>query len=88
MHEDWLPLGWRQAALRLEATLRERAGQAPERVDRATVAADYPGRDWIVAAWRISVAFSDGVAGGLTSWPAPSSRRRRSGPRWLITPIR
>jgi hypothetical protein len=61
MPEDWLPLGWRQAALRLEATLRERAGQAPERVDRATVAADYPGRDWIVAAWRISVVFSDGV---------------------------
>lgn len=61
MPEDWLPLGWRQAALRLEATLRERAGQAPERVDRATIAADYPGRDWIVAAWRISVVFSDGV---------------------------
>lgn len=61
MPRDWLPLGWRQAALRLEATLRERAGQAPERLDRASIAVDYPGRDWIVAAWRISVVFSDGV---------------------------
>jgi hypothetical protein len=61
MPENLLPLGWRQAALRLEATLRERAGQTPERVDRATIAADYPARDWIVAAWRFSVVFSDGV---------------------------
>ena len=61
MPKDGLPLGWRQAALRLEATLRERAGQAPERLDRATIARDYPGRDWIAAAWRISVVFSDRV---------------------------
>jgi molybdopterin/thiamine biosynthesis adenylyltransferase len=61
MPNDRFPLGWRQAALQLEVTLRERAGQAPERLDRATIARDYPGRDWIVAAWRISVAFSDGV---------------------------
>jgi molybdopterin/thiamine biosynthesis adenylyltransferase len=54
-----LPLGWRQAALLLEATLRERAGQAPERLDSVTIAADYPGREWIVAAWRITVLFSD-----------------------------
>jgi len=56
-----LPLGWRQAALRLESTLRERAGQAPERLDPATIAGDYPGRGWIVAAWRVNVVFSDGV---------------------------
>lgn len=61
MHSDSLPLVWRQAALRLEATLRERAGQAPVRLDATTIATDYPGRDWIVAAWRISVVFSDGV---------------------------
>lgn len=61
MHRDLLPLDWRQAALRLEATLRERAGQVPERLDAATIAADYPGREWIVAAWRISVLFSDDV---------------------------
>ncbi|WP_210402338.1 ThiF family adenylyltransferase [Thioclava sp. DLFJ4-1] len=30
-------------------------------MDRATIASDYPGRDWIVAAWRIKVEFSDGV---------------------------
>lgn len=61
MPKDVLQLGWRQAALRLEATLRQRAGQVPERLDRSTIARDYPGRDWIVAAWRISVEFSDGV---------------------------
>lgn len=61
MPSGTLPLGWRQAALRLESTLRERAGQTPERLDLATIAGDYPGRDWIVAAWRIKVVFSDGV---------------------------
>lgn len=61
MPEDVFPLAGRQAALQLEATLRERAGQAPERLDRATIASDYPGRDWIAAAWRIRVVFSDGV---------------------------
>lgn len=61
MPKDGLTLDWRRAALLLEATLRERAGQAPERLDRATISSDYPGRDWIVAAWRISVVFSDGV---------------------------
>ena len=61
MPRELLPLGWRQAALRLEATLRERAGQVPERLDVATIASDYPTREWIVAGWRISVAFSDGV---------------------------
>ena len=56
-----LSLDWQRAALLLEATLRERVGQVPERLDRSTISSDYPGRDWIVAAWRISVVFSDGV---------------------------
>ncbi|MFC3692513.1 ThiF family adenylyltransferase [Chenggangzhangella methanolivorans] len=41
--------------------MRERAGQAPERLDATTIGSDYPTRDWIAAGWRISVAFSDGV---------------------------
>lgn len=61
MPREAFPLGWRQAALCLEATLRERAGQVPERLDPAVIASDYPTRDWIAAGWRISVAFSDGV---------------------------
>ncbi|MGB3470584.1 MAG: ThiF family adenylyltransferase [Erythrobacter sp.] len=61
MPKEVFPLGWRQAALRLEATLREQAGQAPERLNMATIGADYPTRDWIAAGWRIKVAFSDGV---------------------------
>lgn len=60
MLREALPLGWRQAALRLEATLRELTGQVPERLDQATLASCYPTRRW-VAAWRISVLFSDGV---------------------------
>ncbi|WP_219340717.1 hypothetical protein, partial [Escherichia fergusonii] len=54
----------RQAALRLEATLRELTGQAPERLDRATIEICYPSRRW-VAAWRVSVVFSDGVTRGI-----------------------
>lgn len=61
MPKDDLDLTWRQAALGLEATLRERAGQVPERLDRLTITRDYPDRDWIVAAWRVGVEFSDGV---------------------------
>ena len=61
MPKDAFPLAWRQAALRLEAALRERAGQAPERLDAMTMSEDYPTRDWIAAGWRISVVFSDGV---------------------------
>lgn len=61
MPSDALPLGWRQAALRLEGALREHAGQTPERLDTTTVGADYSTRDWIAAGWRIKVAFSDGV---------------------------
>ena len=61
MPKAGLALDWQRAALLLEATLRKRAGQVPERLDRATISSDYPGRDWVVAAWRISVVFSDGV---------------------------
>ncbi len=60
MPRETLPLSWRQAALRLEATLRELTGQAPERLDEATLASCYPTRRW-AAAWRISAVFSDGV---------------------------
>jgi sulfur-carrier protein adenylyltransferase/sulfurtransferase len=60
MPEKALPLRWRQAALHLEATLRQLTGQAPERLDRATIGSCYPSRRW-VAAWRVSVVFSDGV---------------------------
>lgn len=59
---DWpRSLRWRQAALRLEAKLREWTGQAPERLDEETIRSCYPKRRW-VAAWRIGVVFSDGVA--------------------------
>jgi len=61
MPERALPLRWRQAALRLETRLRELTGQAPERLDQGTIKSCYPTRRW-VAAWRISVTFSDGVA--------------------------
>ncbi|SHM60579.1 E2 family protein B [Paracoccus solventivorans] len=60
MLERPLPLCWRQAALQLEARLREVTGQAPERLDEGTIRSCYPTRRW-VAAWRISVTFPDGV---------------------------
>jgi sulfur-carrier protein adenylyltransferase/sulfurtransferase len=60
MPEKALPLHWRQATLRLEATLRELTGQVPERLDRATIGSCYPSRHW-AAAWRVSVVFSDSV---------------------------
>ncbi len=60
MPERAIQLRWRQAALRLEVTLRERTGQAPERLDHVTIKKCYPTRPW-VAAWRVCVAFSDGV---------------------------
>lgn len=53
-------LAWRQAALRLEAKLRELTQQAPERLSEAAIRSCYPTRHW-VAAWRIAVAFSDGI---------------------------
>jgi len=55
------PLRWRQAALRLEARLRELTGQVPERLDQGTITSCYPKRRWL-AAWRICVVFSDSVA--------------------------
>ena len=60
MPRETFTVGWRQAALHLEATLRDRTGQAPERLDAATITSEYPTRDWIAAGWRITVAFSDG----------------------------
>src|SRR4051794_30166150 len=61
MPERALPLSWRQAALSLEARLRELTGQAPERLDAQTIASCYPRRSW-VAAWRVTVTFSDTIA--------------------------
>lgn len=60
MPEKALPLDLRQAALQLEARLRALMGQAPERLDVQTIDSCYPSRHW-VAAWRVSVTFSDGV---------------------------
>jgi len=60
MPEAALSLGLRQAALQLEARLRELTGQAPERLDAQTIDSCYPGRPY-VAAWRVRVAFSDGI---------------------------
>ena len=60
MPEKALSLSGRQAALGLEARLRELTGQAPERLDRQTIESCYPRRHW-VAAWRVHVGFSDKV---------------------------
>ena len=58
--ETALPLRWRQAALQLEARLRERTEQAPERLDARAIKRCYPRRPY-VAGWRVGVTFSDGV---------------------------
>ena len=58
MLERKLPLRWRQAALRLEARLRELTGQAPERLDARATATSYPRRPY-VAGWRVGVSFTD-----------------------------
>ena len=55
-----LPLFWRQAALQLEARLRERTEQAPERLDGRVMERCYPHRPY-VAGWRIGITFSDDV---------------------------
>ena len=55
-----LSLGWRQAALKLEARLRERTGQAPERLDLRMIQRCYPRRPF-VAGWRMSFTFSDSI---------------------------
>ena len=59
MPETAFPLRWRQAALRLEARLRELTGRPPERLDSRVIASCYPGRPY-VAGWRVSVTFTDG----------------------------
>ena len=60
MPEAFRSLRWRQAALELEARLRSVTGQAPERLDRAAIMADYPKRQFVYG-WRVSVSFTDGV---------------------------
>ncbi len=60
MPEAALPLCWRQAVLQLEARLRERTQQAPERLDARAIERCYPRRPY-VAGWRVCVTFSDGV---------------------------
>ena len=60
MPETALPLCWRQAALQLEARLREMTGQAPERLDGRAVARCYPRRSF-VAGWRVGFTFPDGI---------------------------
>ena len=60
MPDASLPLHWRQAALKLEARLRERTGQAPERLKAQAIASYYPRRPY-VAGWRVGVTFSDGI---------------------------
>lgn len=59
MHEFSPSLEWRQAALQLEARLRELTGQSPERLDGHTISTSYPKRNW-VAAWRVAIEFGDG----------------------------
>ncbi len=60
MPEVALPLRWRQAALQLEARLRERTRQVPERLDARATDKCYPRRSF-VAGWRVGVTFSDGI---------------------------
>ena len=59
MPETAFPLHWRQAALRLEARLRELTGRPLERLDSQVIATCYPRRPY-VAGWRVSVTFTDG----------------------------
>ena len=58
MRETTLPLSWRRAALQLEARLRERTGQVPERLDARATARCYRRRPY-VAGWRVGVTFRD-----------------------------
>lgn len=60
MPEATLPLRWRQAALRLEAQLRELTGQVPERLGVRVITSCYPRRPY-VAGWRVGVTFADGI---------------------------
>ena len=61
MRDRSRPLAWNRAALALEVRLRELAGQVPERVDPLELRRLYPIREWIAAAWRVTLPFSDGV---------------------------
>ena len=78
MPETAFPLPWRQAALRLEARLRELTGRPPERLDSQVIATCYPCRPY-VAGWRVSVTFTDGkvrridvvATGGSSDFPGP-----------------
>ncbi|TGP50643.1 ubiquitin-activating enzyme [bacterium M00.F.Ca.ET.230.01.1.1] len=58
--KEALSLTWRQAALQLEARLRELTKQVPERLNAQTIGSCYPRRDF-VAAWRLKIIFSDGA---------------------------
>ena len=60
MPETALPLCWRQAALRLEARLREFTRQVPERLDSRAINRAYSRRSY-VASWRVGVTFTDGI---------------------------
>ncbi|MYC59054.1 MAG: ubiquitin-activating enzyme [Gammaproteobacteria bacterium] len=64
MPETTLPISWKQAALRLEARLRERTGQVPERLDAHEIRKCYPGRRF-VGAWRVYVEFTDKITRGI-----------------------
>ena len=60
MPEATLPLSWRQAALLLEARLREVTEQVPERLDARAIDSCYPHRQY-AAGWRVGVTFTDGI---------------------------
>ena len=60
LRESALPLRWRRAALQLEARLRERTRQVPERLDARAIDSCYPRRPF-VAGWRVGVSFPDGI---------------------------
>lgn len=80
MHDFNPSLEWRQAALQLEARLRDLLGQALERLDGHTISTCYPKRNW-VAAWRVSMTFSDSETRRMdvvatAAFPVPF------GPRW------
>lgn len=60
MPDTSLPICWKRAALQLEARLRERTGQVPERLDAHVIKKCYPNR-WFVGGWRIHVEFTDKI---------------------------
>ena len=58
MPDTALPLHWRQAALQLEARLREVTEQVPQRLDARAIARGYRRRPF-VAGWRVGVTYDD-----------------------------